>query len=146
MSPKNKIKCESLLAHDKEQDQYFPHQMIGDIRLVMAIVGKLAISQFKLQKRDPESIQLDSMCATISAYHPFNSIEIQFVIDCAKSVLSNKSGVKNKVKMVDSEGYGNNFSLTEIEELIEDRAQRKFILNQKLFELMHPKKRPVTGG
>lgn len=146
MSPDNKIKCESLLMRDKKQDQYFAHQMTGDIFLAMEVVGKLTISQFQLQKLDPASIQLDSMRATISAYHPFNSIEIQFIIDCVKSVLSNKSGVKNKMEMYDSEGYGNNFSLTEIEALIEERAQRKIVLNRKLFKLMHPKKLPVTGG
>jgi hypothetical protein len=146
MSPENKIKCESLIMRDKMEDQYFAHQMTGDIFLAMEVVGKLTISQFQLQKRDPESIQLDSIRSTMSAKYPFNSTEIQFIIDCAKSVLSNKSGVKNKMEMYDSEGYGNNFSLTEIEELIEERAQRKFVLNQKLFKLMHPKKIPVTGG
>lgn len=146
MSPENKIKCESLIMRDKMEDQYFAHQMTGDIFLAMEVVGKLTISQFQLQKRDPESIQIDSMRTTISAYHPFNSIEIQFIIDCAKSVLSDKDWVKNKVGSYDSEGYGNNFSLSEIEELIEERKQRKVVLNQKLFKLMHPKKLPVTGG
>lgn len=146
MSPENKIKCESLLLRDKKQDQLFAHQLTGDALLVMNVVGKLTISQFKLHNRDPESIDFDSMCVTISAYHPFNSTEIQFIIDCAKSVLSSKGGVKNKAKMYDSEGYGNNFSLTEIEELIEERAQRKIVLNRKLIKLMHPEKLPVTGG
>lgn len=146
MSPENKIKCQSLLMRDKKQDQYFAHQLTGDIRLVMDVVGKLTISQFKLQQRDPESFQLDSMRSTISAYHPFNSNEIEFIIHCVKSVLSDKDWGKNKVDNYDSEGYGNNFSLSEIEELIEERAQRKIVLNRKLFKLMHPKKIPVTGG
>jgi len=128
------------------EDQYFAHQMTGDIFLAMEVVGKLTISQFQLQKRDPESIQIDSMRTTISAKYPFNSAEIEFIIGCAKKVLSDKSGVKNKEESYDREGYGNNFSLTEIESLIEERAERKIVLNRKLFKLMHPKKIPVTGG
>lgn len=132
---------------DTEEDNYFAHQITGDIKLMMSVLGKLMVSQFRSRLDVSKTInELQSIQVSLNADHQqMNDIEIKFIAGCVQYYLEGEGGKADKVITSDIEAYGDDFSLAEIDDLIADREQRKYRLNEKLNKIMH-KKGPSNGG
>lgn len=147
--PKNKSTVTRILWEEVEEDDFFAHRIVGAIGLMKVTIGKLtmALQQSQTQNikcnNDPEK---ESMPTKINAdCYQLDELQIQFMNECMKYYSDRKNSKKKKILSCNDELYGNNFRLTEIAELTEERLQRKIKMEDSFIKILR-NKRTVTGG
>ena len=120
----NKFKDSLLMAREIYWDNYFAHRLIGSIGLMECIIAKQAVVLRKMK--------LDFIPHT-------SEEEIAFIAKCVSEYKGPLFVKECEEISYEDEMYGNDFSLSEIKELIEERGERKLEF-QENFEKFFKKK------
>ena len=145
---KNKNTVTRILWEEVEDDDFFAHRLVGAIELMKIIIGKLAIG-LQQQEQSIKNINNSNEEAVVSNINIENDQmdqhQLQFMHECIKYYREGISGKNKKILSSNDELYGDNFRVTEITELIEDRKQRKVRMDDSFRKILK-EKRTVTGG
>lgn len=145
---KNNEKVSALIWNEVEEDNYFAHSAVSAIDLMKVIIAKLAIGIESSRKPDIRNIdhgEMNIVPTSIEHYPQINEAQLQFISACVKRYRREVGSKNKKILTREDELYGDDFTLAEVDNLIEKREQRKNKLNESFREiLLHP--RTVTGG
>ena len=146
---KNNEKVSALIWNEVEEDNYFAHCAVGAIDSMKIIIAKLTIGIESSQTPEVRSIdhgEMDTVSTSIMEYSSqINEAQMQFISACVKFHRREISDKSKKILSREAELYGDDFTLAEVDDLIEKREQRNNKLNESFREiLLHP--RTVTGG
>ena len=148
----NKQKSATLvMSQEIDAENEFVHRLVGVIGLIKDTIGELAIGQHRARSGATGIVKQQEIASVLDGLKfdspQLESNQLQFITESINYYCAGLNGKRTEIKVYDHEMYCDDFSLAEINDLIEMRELRKVRLNESFKILIAGKRKlTVTGG